>query len=140
MQQGRFVARQIERRLQGLSAREFIYSNKGNLATIGRKAAVAEFTRARITGFPAWLLWLGVHICFLVGFRNRYIVLVQWIWHYFTYQRGARLITGMSDETFSWPSQPRRLAKVTTALVHPVPKHLVPKHLVPEMKLTPPVV
>ncbi len=112
-QQGKFVAEQIDRRLQGRAVLEFRYRNKGSLATIGRKAAVAEFSRAKLTGFPAWVLWLGVHVSFLVGFRNRYVVLFQWVWHYFTYQRGARLITG-KPEGFAWPSQPRRLAKGNT--------------------------
>jgi NADH dehydrogenase len=119
MQQGKFVAQQIERRLQGLSVRRFRYRNKGNLATIGRKAAVAEFGRVGLSGFVAWLLWLCVHLCFLVGFRNRYLVLVQWMWHYFTYQRGARLITGRPDQPFSWPSQPRRLAKPSAMKLEP---------------------
>src|SRR5690606_17270250 len=76
MQQGKFVARQVERRLQGKATEAFVYKDKGSLATISRSAAVAEFSKAKISGFVAWLLWLGVHICFLVGFRNRYIVLV----------------------------------------------------------------
>jgi NADH:ubiquinone reductase (H+-translocating) len=97
-QQGRFVARQITRRLQGSATLGlFNYRDKGNLATIGRKAAVAEFGRLQLSGFVAWLLWLCVHICFLVGFRNRYVVLVQWFWHYFTYRGGAQLITGSTS-------------------------------------------
>jgi NADH:ubiquinone reductase (H+-translocating) len=97
-QQGRFVARQIARRLQGSATLGvFRYRDKGNLATIGRKAAVAEFGRLQLSGFVAWLLWLCVHICFLVGFRNRYVVLVQWFWHYFTYRGGAQLITGSTN-------------------------------------------
>ncbi|HSC89978.1 MAG TPA: NAD(P)/FAD-dependent oxidoreductase [Polyangiaceae bacterium] len=109
-QMGRFVARQIERRLQGLKAEEFRYVNKGNLATIGRSAAVAEFRHLKLSGLPAWLLWLGVHIAFLIGFRNRYVVFFQWVWAYLTFQRGARLITGRPAD-FRWPSQPRRLTK-----------------------------
>lgn len=118
MQQGKFVAQQISRRLQGFQVGKFRYQNKGNLATIGRKAAVAEFGKARLSGFVAWLLWLCVHICFLVGFRNRYVVLFQWLWHYFTYQRGARLITGPRDANFRWPAQPRRLALTRSAAPH----------------------
>ena len=110
-QAGRFVAQQIVRRVRGLPTMEFRYVNKGNLATIGRKAAVAEFSRAKLSGFVAWILWLAVHICFLIGFRNRYIVLFQWVWHYFTNQGGARLITGTRNPHSGWPSQPRRLAK-----------------------------
>ncbi len=111
MQQGKFAARQIERRLRGKPSEAFCYVDKGNLATIGQKAAVAEFSRARLSGMPAWLLWLGVHICFLVGFRNRYIVLVQWMWHYFTNRGGAHLITGGAEGTFQWPEQPRRMGR-----------------------------
>lgn len=110
-QAGRFVAEQILRRVRGLDARQFRYVNKGNLATIGRSAAVAELGRAKLSGFVAWVLWLAVHICFLIGFRNRYIVLFQWVWHYFTNQGGARLITGVRNPHSGWPSQPRRLAK-----------------------------
>jgi len=111
MQAGSFVGRQIIARTRGLPAQQFRYVNKGNLATIGRKAAVAEFKRAKLSGFVAWVLWLGVHICFLIGFRSRYIVLFQWTWHYFTSQGGARLITGPRDASVNWPSQPRRLSK-----------------------------
>ena len=65
-------------------------------ATIGRAAAVAQFGRIHISGFLAWLAWLFVHILFLIGFRNRVLVFIQWAWSYFTYERGARLITGSS--------------------------------------------
>lgn len=117
-QAGHFVAQQIVRRVAELPTQQFRYVNEGNLATIGRKAAVAEFSRAKLSGFAAWILWLGVHICFLIGFRNRYIVLFQWVWHYFTSQGGARLITGTRNPHSGWPSQPRRLAK---ALSNPSP-------------------
>ena len=70
--------------------------DKGSLATIGRSAAVAEFGKIHISGFFAWLAWLFIHVFFLIGFRNRIIVLIQWAWSYFTYERGARLITGDS--------------------------------------------
>jgi NADH dehydrogenase len=72
----------------------FHYWDKGSLATIGRAAAVAEFGRIHISGFIAWLSWLFVHILFLIGFRNRLLVFIQWAWSYVTYERGARLITG----------------------------------------------
>ena len=72
----------------------FHYWDKGSLATIGRAAAVAEFGRIHISGFIAWLAWLFVHILFLIGFRNRLMVFIQWAWSYVTYERGARLITG----------------------------------------------
>jgi NADH:ubiquinone reductase (H+-translocating) len=72
----------------------FRYWDKGSLATIGRAAAVAEFGRIHISGFLAWLAWLFIHILFLIGFRNRLLVFIQWAWSYVTYERGARLITG----------------------------------------------
>jgi NADH dehydrogenase len=75
----------------------FHYRDKGNLATIGRAAAIAQFGRIHISGFVAWLAWLFVHILFLIGFRNRLLVFIQWAWSYFTYERGARLITGGTD-------------------------------------------
>jgi NADH:ubiquinone reductase (H+-translocating) len=75
----------------------FHYHDKGNLATIGRAAAVAEIGKVHMSGYPAWLTWLFVHIFFLIGFRNRLLVLIQWAWAYVAYQRGARLITGSTS-------------------------------------------
>jgi NADH dehydrogenase len=75
----------------------FHYHDKGSLATIGRSAAIAQFGKIHISGFIAWLAWLFVHILFLIGFRNRVLVLIQWAWSYFTYERGARLITGSTS-------------------------------------------
>ena len=72
----------------------FRYRDKGSLATIGRSAAVADLGRVKLSGLLAWLAWLFIHILFLIGFRNRLLVLFQWAWSYFTYDRGARLITG----------------------------------------------
>jgi NADH dehydrogenase len=94
IQQGKATARNIVHDLQGQPRRDFHYLNKGSLATIGRAAAIAQFGKIHISGFVAWLSWLFVHIFFLIGFRNRIIVLIQWAWSYFTYERGARLITG----------------------------------------------
>jgi NADH dehydrogenase len=100
MQQGRYVAKVIreEVRSQATPASDsrpaFHYWDKGSLATIGRAAAVAEFGRIHISGFIAWLSWLFIHILFLIGFRNRLLVFIQWAWSYVTYERGARLITG----------------------------------------------
>ena len=94
MQQGRWVAREIAADLAGNPRTPFHYVDKGRLATIGRAAAVADFGKVHISGFLAWLSWLFVHIFFLVGFRNRIIVMIQWAWSYFTYDRSARLITG----------------------------------------------
>lgn len=111
IQEGRFVAKVIREELESHAGappfsrplREggdfdvrprFHYWDKGSLATIGRAAAVAEFGRIHISGFIAWLSWLFVHILFLIGFRNRLLVFIQWAWSYVTYERGARLITG----------------------------------------------
>jgi NADH dehydrogenase len=83
----------------------FHYWDKGSLATIGRAAAVAEFGKIHISGFLAWLSWLFVHILFLIGFRNRLLVFIQWAWSYVTYERGARLITG-STYLPGWSNAP----------------------------------
>jgi NADH dehydrogenase len=93
MQMGRYVARCIADDLAHRSRKPFRYHDKGSLATIGRAAAVAQFPKFKITGYPAWIAWLFVHIMFLVGFRNRVLVMIQWAWSYFTFERGARLIT-----------------------------------------------
>ena len=94
MQQGRHAARSLRRRLAGKSTRPFRYRDRGSLAVIGRAAAVAELGPLRFSGYPAWLLWLFVHIMYLVGFANRVLVLFQWAYSYLTRGRGARLITG----------------------------------------------
>ena len=96
MQQGRYVARAIRERASGAksSSAPFHYHDKGNLATVGRSFAIADLGRIRLSGFPAWIAWLGIHIYFLIGFRNRLVVLLEWAWAYLTFQRGARLITG----------------------------------------------
>ena len=99
IQQGNFAAKLICQNLESgtpVDAR-FHYWNKGSLATIGRAAAVAEFGKIHISGFLAWLAWLFVHIFFLIGFRNRILVFIQWAFSYFTYERGARLITGSTS-------------------------------------------
>jgi NADH dehydrogenase len=98
MQQGRFVARQIGRALRDLSRERFVYRDKGSMATIGRSRAVAEFGGIRLHGFLAWLFWLLVHIYYLIDFKNRLLVLIDWTWSYFAYERGARLITGRDSE------------------------------------------
>jgi NADH:ubiquinone reductase (H+-translocating) len=97
--EGRYVAKIIRRELSsGSDSRPpFHYYDKGSLATIGRAAAVAQFGRIHISGFIAWLAWLFIHILFLIGFQNRLLVFIQWAWSYFTYERGARLITGSTN-------------------------------------------
>jgi len=92
-QQGRYVADSI----LGGSTKPFRYRDYGNLATIGRRRAVADFGRFGLSGFPAWLLWCVAHVWFLVGFRSRLSVVLHWAWNYFTYARSARLITGPID-------------------------------------------
>jgi NADH dehydrogenase len=105
IQQGRYAARSILRASRGLPHQPFHYLDRGSLATIGRAAAVADFGWIKFSGFFAWLSWLFIHIFFLIGFRNRFIVLFEWAWAYFTYQRAARLITGDIDGR---PSPPRQ--------------------------------
>jgi len=94
IQQGRYVAALIKRRLQGKKSRPFHYLDKGNLATIGRGAAVADLNWLHLSGFPAWLLWIFIHLLYIVEFQNRLLVFVQWAWFYLTFDRSARLITG----------------------------------------------
>jgi NADH dehydrogenase len=93
MQQGRHAARNVLAMIQGRKPQRFHYWDKGNIATIGRNKAVADLKFVHLSGLPAWLAWLFVHIVFLVGFRNRFLVLFQWAWAYFTFDKGARLIT-----------------------------------------------
>ena len=93
-QQGKHAARNVARRIAQESTRPFRYRDPGNMATVGRAHALADFGWARFSGFIGWLLWLFVHIMFLVGFRNRLSVLLQWAASYLTYQRSVRLITG----------------------------------------------
>jgi NADH dehydrogenase len=93
MQQGRHAARNILAMIDGRKPQRFWYWDKGSMATIGRNKAVADLNFVHVSGLPAWLVWLFVHIVFLVGFRNRIAVLLQWAWAYFTFNKGARLIT-----------------------------------------------
>src|SRR6267378_2005462 len=93
MQQGRHAARNILRTIRGEKPKPFRYFDKGSMATIGRHKAVADLKFFHLSGLPAWLAWLFVHIIFLVGFRNRLLVLFQWAWAYLTFDKGARLIT-----------------------------------------------
>ncbi|HEV7129858.1 MAG TPA: NAD(P)/FAD-dependent oxidoreductase [Ktedonobacterales bacterium] len=94
MQAGHYVARAIARRTAGDTAPlpPFTYRDKGNLATVGRSFAVAQIWHLELSGWLAWLVWTGVHILYLIGYRNRFVVMFQWAWTYLTYQRGARLI------------------------------------------------
>jgi NADH dehydrogenase len=96
MQEGRHVARRIGDRLAGRETAPFRYADRGSMATIGRGAAVARIGSLELSGHPAWLAWLFIHLLYLVGFQNRMLVAVQWGWSYLTWKRGARLITGAS--------------------------------------------
>jgi NADH dehydrogenase len=93
IQEGTHTAANIERAVGGQPLRPFHYRDKGSLATIGRAAGVADFGKLKLSGFVAWFAWLVIHIFFLIGFRNRLLVVTQWAWAYLTYERGARLIT-----------------------------------------------
>jgi NADH dehydrogenase len=94
MQEGRYAANAVRNRLRGKGAPPFRYHDKGNLATIGRAAAVADIRGLRLNGFIAWLTWLLVHLWYLVGFQNRVVVFIRWSFSFATHGRGARLITG----------------------------------------------
>jgi NADH dehydrogenase len=95
-QQGQYIADLLIARQKGQAVKPFHYRDFGSLATIGRSRAVVQMGRLRIKGFVAWLLWSVAHIYFLIGFRNRLIVATNWLWNYATFQRGTRLITGVT--------------------------------------------
>jgi NADH dehydrogenase len=101
MQEARSVARNVVRAGRGEARVPFRYKDKGSMATIGRSRAVAQAGRVHLSGFVAWLMWLTVHIWYLIGFRSRLVVLLTWAWSYFTYRRGARLITARTWEPHS---------------------------------------
>jgi NADH dehydrogenase len=95
MQEGEAVARTIARTLRGQAPTPFRYRDKGSMATIGRSHAIAQVGRFHLSGFIAWLTWLVVHIWYLIGFRNRLVVMLNWAWTYLTFRRGARVISGL---------------------------------------------
>jgi NADH:ubiquinone reductase (H+-translocating) len=104
-QMGAYAGRSIDARIRGGSPdHAFRYRHQGNLATIGRKAAVADLGWIKLNGFPAWVLWALAHVWFLIGWRNRFIVALNWLWSYVTFERGARLITAAAQE--SQPAAP----------------------------------
>jgi NADH dehydrogenase len=103
IQSGRAAAKNILRRINGKQTLPFHYVDKGSLATIGRASAVGKVAGFELSGYLAWFLWWLVHIAFLVGFRNRLVVMLSWAWQYFAFSRGARLITGRGWE----PGQPQ---------------------------------
>jgi len=93
IQMGKFAARQICKSVRGQPREDFFYRDKGTLATIGRSKAVADLGKLRFSGYFAWLAWLFIHLLFLIGFRNRFMVMLEWAWAYVTYNYSARLIT-----------------------------------------------
>ncbi|HEV2405427.1 MAG TPA: NAD(P)/FAD-dependent oxidoreductase [Ktedonobacterales bacterium] len=110
LQEGHYVAEAIQARIAGKPVAPFHYFDKGTLATVGRAYAIADIRGLLLSGFFAWLTWMAVHIFFLIGFRNRILVMFQWAWAYLTYQRGARLITNIASEpaTEHAPTEPAR--------------------------------
>src|SRR6266849_1056384 len=118
IQQGQWAAQTIARDLENQPRRDFRSHDKGSLATIGRAAAVAQFGKFELSGYFAWLAWLFIHILFLIGFRNRLIVMIQWAWSYLSYERGARLITG-SDELPGWTHPQEDGGATGVSPVHP---------------------
>lgn len=108
-QQGQYIARALIARHSGRAVEPFLYRDFGSLATIGRKRAVAQFGKLRISGFAAWLLWSLAHVYFLIGFRNRFIVALNWAWSYITFQRGSRLITGLNAPRMEGMLRPERM-------------------------------
>ena len=115
MQQGRYVAKMIEARLAGIKVPAFQYQDKGNMAVIGRNAAVAVFGKQQIAGFPAWFAWIFIHLWYLIEFDNKILVLIQWAWNYFTRKRGARLITGEDPRFLDTPPNADTAATRATA-------------------------
>jgi NADH dehydrogenase len=97
MQQGRYAAKVVRARLRGREYATFRYRDKGNLATIGRARAVADLHAIRLSGFPAWVTWLVVHIWYLIGFQNRVLVVTRWSFSFFNHGRGGRLIQDFDD-------------------------------------------
>jgi NADH dehydrogenase len=108
MQEGRYAATVVRARLRGADTPPFHYRDKGNLATIGRAAAVADVNGLRLSGFIAWITWLVVHLWYLVGFQNRVLVFIRWSFSFATHGRGARLITAIGGETGAGPGRERR--------------------------------
>jgi NADH dehydrogenase len=124
MQGGTFAARAIESTLAGRPRGRFHYFDKGIMATIGRSRAVAEPFGLKLSGFVAWLAWLVVHIWYLIGFRNRMIVMFEWFWAYLTYKRGARLITNAGETRLLPPPEAANALPEASIALRPEPKAL----------------
>jgi len=94
---GQYVAKEIKRRVSGEPSKAFNYWDKGSMATIGRSKGIAKIGRIHLSGFLAWAAWLFIHLIYLIGYRNRFFVLLNWAWQYLSWQAGARLITGSNN-------------------------------------------
>ncbi len=139
MQQGRYVARLIGARARGLeSPGPFCYVDKGDLATVGRLYAVGSYKKATFSGIIGWLVWAVVHIYYLASLRNRLVVMLQWSWAYFTYQRGARLIVGQAPAPPPAREAPRPLAPPTSARSLPPAVAPAPVATAPATAASPP--
>ena len=103
IQQGEYAARAVMRSVRGEARAPFRYRDKGTMATIGRNAAVVDLGRLRFSGYPAWLVWCFIHILWLIGFRNRFLVMIEWAWAYLRFECSARLITGAVREAAGTP-------------------------------------
>jgi NADH dehydrogenase len=112
IQQGRCAAGNIIKALAGKPYQQFKYVDKGALATVGRAFAILQLGRVKLSGLFAWLIWSLVHVAYLIGFRNRVIVMFEWAWAYITYQRGARLITGDIEELMTPPRERPESAEI----------------------------
>jgi NADH dehydrogenase len=97
IQMGQYVAKEIKRRVSGEPSKAFTYWDKGSMATIGRSKGIAKIGRIHLSGFLAWAAWLFIHLIYLIGYRNRFFVLLNWAWQYLSWQAGARLITGSNN-------------------------------------------
>ncbi|MFP4069915.1 MAG: NAD(P)/FAD-dependent oxidoreductase [Verrucomicrobiota bacterium] len=122
IQMGKYVSRVISHQLDGgRDSPPFAYFDKGNMATLGRSKAVARIGKLEFSGFTAWMAWLGVHLIFLIGFRNKLTVLIQWFYSYVTYRRGARIITGL-DRIFKIGNPEARPASRAEKRSHTAPE------------------
>lgn len=110
-QMGRVAARNIKHHIAGQPAETFVYKDYGSLATIGRRAAIAMVGKLKFSGYPAWLFWLFVHVYFLIGFRNRIMVMADWAWAYFTFKRSARVISATMPTQSEQPSLRKEVAE-----------------------------
>jgi NADH dehydrogenase len=113
IQQGRCAARNIVKALAGKPYEQFKYVDKGALATVGRAFAILQLGKVKLSGLFAWLIWSLVHVAYLIGFRNRMIVMFEWAWAYITYQRGARLITGDIEALMAPPRERHESVEIT---------------------------